>query len=269
MADWKVIGNYAEIAVFAASLAVWLRIAVKGFQGRPPLDLIQQEPPHWETPPVCATFLVAYFLPSFIIYFREQVAGKLDLQSAEAVPWGVACSLVQILTMVGLLRLAGPLRKEDFGCRLAGWQYDVIVGAAGFLASIVPVYVVTTVQQSLQWRQPNDKHDYFKILENDDGSGVLFGVVAAVIVAGPMAEEMLYRVVLQGSVQSQLGLWMAIGFSSVIFCLSHRLDDILPLAPFAIILGYIYYRRRSYVAVVVAHGLFNAFFITLALLQGS
>jgi membrane protease YdiL (CAAX protease family) len=37
----------------------------------------------------------------------------------------------------------------------------------------------------------------------------------------------------------------------------------------ALILGYIYYRLRSYVALVVAHALFNAMNIALALLRGS
>ncbi len=89
------------------------------------------------------------------------------------------------------------------------------------------------------------------------------------IVVGPFAEELLYRVVLQGWIQSQIESWKAIAFSTVIFCLAHDPTDMLPLVPLALILGYIYYRRRSYLALVVAHALFNATTITLALLRGS
>jgi membrane protease YdiL (CAAX protease family) len=264
MADRNDIGNYAEYAVFAASLAVWLKILIEKINGRPPLALLEQRPISWDIPPVCATFLVAFFLPAFLM-----LAGPRDPLTLAGVQWHFVCSLAQIAVIVALLRIAGPLRQEDFGCNLSGWQSDVLVGAGGFLASICPVYLVIQLQQFLDWRGPDDKHDFFKILESDGGSGVLFWVVASVVVAGPLAEELLYRVLLQGCVQSQLGSWKAIVFSTSIFCLAHRATDMLPLAPLALILGYIYYRRRSYVAVVVAHALFNAMNITLALLRGS
>jgi len=272
MADWKDIGNYAEYTVFAASLAVWLKLLIKGITGRPPLASVERPPISWAIPPVCATFLVAYFLPAFVIERASPAdlrspEGVLWLQSSEAVPWHVACSLIQIVTVVALLRVAGPLRKEDFGCDLTDWRNDVLVGAGGFLASLAPVFLITMLQHALGWRHLEDKHDFFKILDNDNGSGVVNWVVAAVVVVGPLAEELLYRVLLQGSVQSQLGGW-SILFSTVIFCLRHNPADMLPLVPLALILGYIYYRRRSYVALVVAHGLFNAFFITLALMKG-
>jgi hypothetical protein len=274
MADWKVIGNYAELAVFAASLALWLRILIKWIKGVPALAVVERPAVSWEIPPVCATFLVAYFLPAFVIELACPVdlrspEGALWRQSPEAVPWHLACSLVQIVAVVALLRLAGPLQKADFGCDLAGWRNDVLVGAGGFLASIGPVFLITMLQQHLGWRHIEDKHDFFKILDNGDDSGVVYWIIATVVVVVPMAEELLYRVLLQGSVQSQLRPWMAIVFSTVIFCLRHNPADMLPLVPLALILGYIYYRRRSYVALVVAHGMFNALFITLALLKGS
>jgi membrane protease YdiL (CAAX protease family) len=268
MADWKVIGNYAEYAVFAASLAVWLRILIKGINGQPPLPLEEQPPASWEAPPVCATFLVAFFLPSFLTWFLEWKTGPVDRLSPAAAQWRLVWSLAQIVAVVGLLRIAGPLRKEDFGCNLSRWRNDVLVGAGGFLASIGPVYLVTLLQQLLDWRGPDDKHEFFTILEKNAGSGVLFWIIASVVVVGPLAEELLYRVVLQGWVQSHIDPWTAIVFSSLIFCLCHNPTDMLPLVPLALTLGYIYYRRRSYVAVVVAHALFNALNITLALLSG-
>ena len=125
------------------------------------------------------------------------------------------------MTIVGLLRVDGPLRKEDFGCNLANWRNDALVGAGGFLASIIPVYIVTVSQQLLDLRGPDDKHPFFKILDNDNGSGVVYWVVAAVVVVGPMAEELLYRVLLQGWLQSHIAPWQAILFSAAIFCLIH------------------------------------------------
>jgi membrane protease YdiL (CAAX protease family) len=267
MADWKNIGNYAGSALWVASIALWLKILIKRINGQPPLRLVEQQPPSWPVPPVCATFLVAILLPSFLSNLLERLAGPIDSPSTAAIQWRIVFSLVQMVTIVALLRVAGPLRKEDFGCNLSGWRPDVLVGTGGFLASIIPVYLVTTLQQFLEWRGPDDKHVFFKILETNDGNGILFWIVVSVVVVGPLAEELLYRVLLQGCVQSQMALWPAIVFSSAIFCLVHQPTDMLPLVPLALILGYIYYRRRSYLAVVVAHALFNAMNIALALLR--
>jgi membrane protease YdiL (CAAX protease family) len=267
MAVWKNIGNYAESALYAASLAVWLRILIKRINRQPPLPLVEEQSASWAVSAVCATFLVALYLPSVLTDLLERLAGPLDRQSPAAVQWGFACSLVQVVTIVGLLRIAGPLRKGDFGCNLSRWRNDALVGAAGFLASMYPVYLVTVLQQFLNWRGLDDKHDFFKILEGNTGNGILFWIVASVVVFVPLAEELLFRVLLQGFIQSQMAPWIAIVFSATIFCLVHRPTDILPLVPLALILGYIYYRRRSYLAVVVAHALFNAVNITLALLR--
>jgi len=226
---------------------------------------VERRPVSWEAPPVCATFLVAFFLPSFLIL----LAGPLDPVSPQSVSWHFACSLAQLAAIVGLLGIGGPLQKEDFGCNLSDWQYDAVLGAGGFLASIGPVYLVTVVQNFLGWRGLDDQHVFFTILENNNGHGVLAWIVASVVVVGPLAEELLYRVVLQGWLQSHIAPWKAIVFSTAIFCLAHQPTDMLPLVPLALILGHIYYRRRSYVAVVVAHALFNATNITLALLKGS
>lgn len=265
MAEWKDLGNSVSFVLYAGSLAVWLKILIRQINGQPPLSLREQQPVCWAAPPVCATFLVAFFLPTFII----ALAGRLADHSSDAVRWHLACSLAQMVTVVGLLRIAGPLRKADFGCNLADWQNDVLVGVGGFLVSLAPVYLVTVGQQLLNWRGPDDKHFFFKILESDEGHGILFWIVASVVIVGPLAEELLYRVVLQGWMQSQVEPWQAVLFSALIFCLAHRPSDMLPLAPLAITLGYIYYRRRSYLAVVTAHALFNATNIALALLQGS
>ena len=269
MADWKTIGNYTELAIYEASLVVWLGILIKRFNGQPPLRFVERQPVSWEPAPVCATFLVAFYLPSFLFELSLWLVGPLDQQSLAAVQWGCAFAVMQIVVIVVLLRLAGPLRKEDFGCNLSRWRSDALVGAGGFLASYIPVYLVTVLQQFLNWRGPDDKHVFFKIMEASEDSGAVLWIVGAVVVVAPLAEELLYRVLLQGFIQSQLAPWMAIAFSTAIFCFVHGQSDRLPLVPLALILGYIYYRRRSYVSLVVAHGLFNAMNITLALMRGA
>ena len=67
MADLKNIGNCAQHVLFAASLAVWVWLLWNGVRRRATLPLVAHEPVSWPALPVCATFLVVYFLPQFVM----------------------------------------------------------------------------------------------------------------------------------------------------------------------------------------------------------
>ena len=263
MADLKTIGNSVMCALIVGSAAVWLKVALRGINRQPPLELVPQQTVPWPAVPVCATFLVAFFLPVFVVHW----ASPLEPLSLAKVQWSCLAQVGQVLAIVGLLAIDGPLRKEDFGCDLRNWRSDALTGAAAFLASLAPVYLVTLIQTQLDWRGPDDKHLFFKILESGSGGALLTWIAVSVIVAAPVAEELTYRVLLQGWAQGQMRPWQAILFSSTVFVVAHEGHDRLPLLPLALILGYVYWRRRSYLAVVVLHGLFNAVNLMLALLM--
>jgi membrane protease YdiL (CAAX protease family) len=92
----------------------------------------------------------------------------------------------------------------------------------------------------------------------------VFWIVLSAAFLAPLTEELLYRVLLQGWAQSHLAPWQAIVASSFVFVAQHSMSDWLPLLPLALILGYVYHRRRSYLAVVVLHALFNGVMLALA-----
>ena len=79
----------------------------------------------------------------------------------------------------------------------------------------------------------------------------------------------MYRVILQGWLESWLPPWTAIVISSALFCAGHGYPDSLALGPLALTLGYVYHRRRSYLTVVVTHAAFNAVMLLLMALQDS
>jgi len=258
MADLKSIGNSAPNVLFAASLAIWCWLLWTGARKRLPLFSGMREPVSWPALPVCATFLVAFFLPIFIMRLAAPTSSLSALQLR------TAASVVQIVAIVGLLAIAGPLRASDFGCKLSNWRGDLVAGATGCLASLAPVFLVMIAMDKLNLRGEEDEHAILKMLGPSPAGGLIGWIALAAVVFAPLAEELIYRVLLQGWAQSQMAPAKAILFSSVVFCLSHQTTDVLPLAPLALILGYIYYRRRSYLAVVVAHALFNATMLTLA-----
>lgn len=267
MADRELIGNCLYGGLLSGSVLVWCAICgVWKARGTAPLTPAEPHPVSWRAAPVCATFLVAYLLPTFLMTWIASRFGPLDRLSLANVQWQCLCVVVQIVTVVGLLALAGPLRKLDFGLTLVHWRSDLVAGAAGCLASFLPIHLATSWQQVLQWRGPDDKHVLFRVLTSSSEPHVLIWIVVSAVVVAPLAEELLYRVLLQGWAQSRVAAWQAIGFSSFVFVVQHEPFDWLPLIPLALILGYVYNRRRSFLAVFVLHALFNGVMLVLAIL---
>ncbi len=266
MADRELIGNCAQLILCGGSVAIWVLVVARKVRRLPPLEPVEERPVSWPVAPVCATFLVAYLLPQFLMAGVSSWIGPRERVSLATVQWQCACLVAQIITVVALLAIAGPLRKEDFGCRPATWREDALVGAAGWLASFLPIVIAAKWLQLLNWRGPDDKHVLFRILEGSSDRGALLWIVLSAVVLAPVAEELLYRVLLQGWAQGQMAPWKAIAFSSFVFVVQHDPFDWLPLIPLALILGYVYNRHRSYVAVVVLHALFNGVMLALAAL---
>jgi hypothetical protein len=265
MADLKSIGNSAMYVLFAGSLVVWALVLTKRAMGRPLLPEPAMDPVSWPAVPVFATFVVAMVVPPFIM----RLAGSTDSFSLAAVQWRALGMAAQGLAVAGLLSVAAPVRRQDFGWNPTAWVHDLRVGAAGFLASWMPVVLVNDLVEKRGLRPEGVKHLFFKILDADSGSAVLSWVALSVVVLAPLAEELTYRVMLQGWCQSHMAPSNAIVFSALIFAFVHGFPDCLPLFPLALILGFVYHRTRSYLAVVVLHALFNAAMLTLSVLTHS
>jgi len=277
MADWEGIGKIALLlrgAWLAASLAVWGCIVWKlALTGRATVSRVERQGVSWPGVPVCATFLAALLAPAFLLALADLVVPELvptlnqPAQALALIQWNLAMRVVQIAVIVGLLALAGPLRKQDFGCDLATWHADLAIGTEGFLASAAPVFGVLVIVALLGWRSPDDKHPMLQVAQAGVGVETLAWLALSVVVVAPLSEELTYRVLLQGWLQSQLPAWQAIVITAGVFVVGHAEFDRLPLVPLALILGYVYYRRNSYLSVVVLHALFNAANLAMAILQ--
>jgi len=265
MADLKSIGNSVLSGLFAVSFAVWMHIIWNACRRRAPLARVPREPVSWHALAVFATFLIALTVPHSL--FRLQA--PVDRTALQTVQRHMLTMALQGLAVAGVLRIAGPLRREDFGWNPATWRGDLAVGVAAFFASLIPVLLVNLGVERLGLRGEGVKHEFLKILDADSGRMIVIWIALSVVVLAPLAEELTYRVLLQGWCQSQISPWQAILFSSVIFSLVHGLPDCFPLFPLALILGYVYYRRRSILSVVVIHALFNAMNLAFAVLMNS
>lgn len=260
MSDWHTIGNLAVNGLAAASVALWVTIGVRALQGHPPLEFQPRSAPPWHPLSVALALPASMFVQQTVMSVvpRDRVP-ILDVSQASC----LAMTLAGLIVM-GLLALGAPMRAADFGLRSTRIAADLAVGGAGFVASLVPVFAVSLSVQFFKFRPEGPQHQFLKSLDQQPGSATIAWIVVSAGILAPVAEELLYRVIVQGWLESRIGAAPAIVAVALLFSSVHGFDA-LPLVPLALILGYVYHRRHSYPAVVVLHAAFNLTNLALSL----
>lgn len=131
------------------------------------------------------------------------------------------------------------------------------------LVSLLPVGLVILLTSSL--RNEENMHEMFKIMQNSHDPMVFLLILLSAVILAPLWEELLYRVCLQGVLQ-KLHPVGGILVTAVIFSMAHGWPDSLALIPLSLMLGVLYYWKRSYLTNVLAHALFNSYNFLLALM---
>jgi membrane protease YdiL (CAAX protease family) len=167
-------------------------------------------------------------------------------------------SVVQLLFVGVLLLLLTRWWQQpvsNFGLSIRTLAQQVQDGGVAVTAAWLPVFLVLFATNPL--RTEERAHDVLRMLAAAPTWESWFWAIAAAVVVAPIAEELLFRVILQSWLAQHLGPFAAIVLGSLLFASVHRFPDSLAIIPLALVLGYTFHRRLSYLAVVVAHGLFN------------
>jgi CAAX protease family protein len=256
------------IALSAAGLAVWGVIALRALRGGTVLAPQPDEHPRWNA----GVVILAAGLWAFQLGMRLYAEWRLLTDAAPKPPTVqvVQIGLFQTALLAGLLLFFlshyGQHAMAPFGIRGDRWRGDVAAGGLGFLAAMPPVFAAILL--TLPLRSDARTHGLLQLLQKSPTVEAYAWVGLSVIVAAPLYEELLFRVILQGALRSKLSAATAIGLSSVAFAFSHGFPDSLALLPLAVVLGFVFERRRSWLAVVVLHALFNAAMLVTTLLNG-
>ncbi len=112
-----------------------------------------------------------------------------------------------------------------------------------------------------------ESNPLLELLRSGPGQELMLLIALTAVVVAPIAEELQFRVVLLGGLLQAGRPQVAWLFSSALFAMAHGFPDSLALLPLSFLLGYAYMRRRSYVAVMLVHFLFNLSNIALAMLS--
>lgn len=171
---------------------------------------------------------------------------------------------LQLVTyaILGLAVLAGP-RPPLWRAIRPG--REVLLGLAGFTAAVGPVLLLMIASQPL--RTESSEHQFLQILRDSQSPLVMGLICVSAAVVAPLSEELTYRVILMGGSEAKLGPGVALVGSSLLFAVIHGFPDMIALVPLALILGWIYQRTQSYIAIVTTHAAFNTFNLTMVLVQ--
>ena len=252
-----------NLTLMGLSLAAWVGVAV--WLRRQSWErvwdwLTATDPVCFSVPAVLLLWVATYAASAML---AEAIMGVPAPKSAEALVSYALVLLIQLAACLAIVTQWPGFRPRDLGMAPDNWRVDLVVGAAGYLAALVPVSLLA---QPFLEEMKDRPHALIELLRSDSSAStrMLACLTAAVIV--PLYEEFMFRVLLQGSLGAVLPRWAAILVASAAFCAVHSYPDAIPLFPLALVLGIVYSVRKSYLAAVATHGLFNSVTLTFQLL---
>jgi membrane protease YdiL (CAAX protease family) len=265
--------NVPDVLVFvlsAISLGMWLNLIWRWKQVGWPLSFRLRRPVPWHPYEAVIVIVIVLFVVA-LGFDRLFTKTSAPADVLSAAPYSlrqtqVQCGIqaVSILLIPFVLSLWHICYWADFGLARREWLTDLKAGLWGLLLALLPVNLLLLPLQAWRDQSPHPVLEFLKQSPHD--SQVLFWIALQVVVLAPLLEELLFRVVLQGALCRELPPYYAIILSSVAFVAIHSsMADWIPLLPLALILGYVYYRRQSFLAVVILHGLFNGINLIMAL----
>ncbi len=177
----------------------------------------------------------------------------------ETLQAGVVEKLLILAILFGSMFLTSDFSLEDYGFHTRNLRRQLAVGGLAFLASFLPVFLLLLA--TMPFRTEETLHPFLQLMKNNPGSEVIFWIGISVVVIAPLWEEFAYRVILQTALENWLPSSIALPLTAVLFCAVHGWPDMIPLLPLALILGWVYHRYQSYLAVVLVHALFNSWML--------
>lgn len=265
-----VIGLLLAAAALAACAWAAATIVARLRHGQPAVEWRPHGPVAWDGGDVGFVALV---------YVACQILAAGLLPRPLTIPGQLAATVAGMLAgtvlSIGLLRRrAGS--PEALGIDLGRLGDDARL-AIRWLAVIVPPLLVlaAAVDRIVPYRHP-----IIDFLSAHRGPGAILMVVASAVIAAPIAEEFLFRRVLQGWLEKRLagndaggpltrGAMLAIMLSAVAFAAAHVGQGLgwVPLVFFGLVTGYLARQTGSIVSGMILHALFNAVSVGLVLWQ--
>jgi len=268
-----------QYALAAAAVFGWMfvwRLVRRRLSDQPELPLEPRQPTPWglgDVSLIILGFLLFSLVTPSLLGIGEDIESATLQQSLTMV------TIVDLLTFVWALVVlkARGATWADMGIWPTRMRRDLLLGLIGFAVILVPVYVLQ--RMLVQWFA--DPHPAAKMFLSAEDPLAILHVVLVVSVVAPLVEEMLFRVVLQGWLETALGSMTmpmvdesgqiiepaytpapsAMVISAFIFAAMHirpQSADPIPLFIVALVLGYLYQRTHRIWPSLVMHVTLNS-----------
>jgi hypothetical protein len=256
--------------IVAASLIVWLNIFRRWLTGRPIVPFEPRLSVSWIGSDV---FLLIVALPVFdsiaIGLSRSQVAQPAGEISASVLAAITGARLLWIAFAIVYLEKRTAARPVDIGFDTSHIRDDARLGFLAFLAAALPVYGTVFVVSQLF---PQTEHQLARLVREQPGGGLLGLAALSAIIVAPLAEELLFRVILQGWFERQMEMLrerrgnafakasraLPILASSAAFAVMHEGYDRIALFVLALFLGFLYQQTHRIYPSLILHACVNA-----------
>ncbi|SFI66655.1 CPBP family intramembrane glutamic endopeptidase [Planctomicrobium piriforme] len=258
------------LALLASSATLWIGIIQRWRRGEPIL------PARFRSlkvrVPKLAVGLMVIYLGISLVAIAGSHGKTVDVLSPDVAHNMLLAVLIDGVVTIPLMLMAllGGQHSQADVVRL-GFRSDDIWGQLrdgfrGFLAAALPVTLVLLATSPL--RSDENLHPFLRILNDEGHTRERLLILLTAGILAPLKEELLFRVVLQNWLTQYFPAAFAIVFTSVVFGAIHGYPDCFPIAVLSLVLGIVYHRRRSYLAVVTLHGLFNGYNLLATMLSG-
>lgn len=195
--------------------------------------------------------------------------------------------IVEVLLGIELIKFAiiglmvGRARLADAGFRKIGLlpRWPVRDCVWGLVGGVVALGLAGAVGMALSYisqllGHPVDQvgHEALQTLRDEFSVELLINLIISAVILAPLTEELLFRGVFQTSLLRVFkgARWPALLIASVIFALLHisvvtSWQSLVPLFVLGLVFGYLYERTGSLITPILAHAVFNAANIAIAL----
>ena len=195
-----------------ASLWLWVTIAIRWFKGQTVVVFEARPSVPWRAIDLYLVLIVYLVVqvgsamavakiyssrPVVAPVAEELPAAKKSIPPeilAPALVANAASNIFIVGVTIAFFRWRVGATAVDLGFQCTRPAYDIALGIAGFVAALLPVYAIQAI---LTQFFPSEHPVATLLTENPNPMVLLLCVISAVVVA-PVAEEFLFRVVLQG-----------------------------------------------------------------------
>lgn len=254
------------VGILLASLAVWVMVLERLVSS---ISLIPLAVPTTRPRPMLAIILVftSVFLSCSSLFLPKQSSPAIDdlVKVLDNTLFVMATQVMTCCVLLVCLTRLGSQRLTRFGIDGRHPTRDIGIGLLGYFAAAIPVFLFNFAMEP--FRTLDNQHFFLRILRGESSVPLAVLVIVSALVLAPLSEELIYRVIFQGTLQRHVTPTASIVISATVFSAVHGFPDAIGLFPLAMILGFLYWRTGSYLTVVTTHAVFNGVSVLLTILS--